>query len=273
MKALSLVIHRLCTKSLFFFIIAFFIGSGLMPEEVDAKRRGYSRSRSRSSSYRRSRSSSRRRSSTTRSRRRSKGGSIGRIFSSSTKPKSSVRPRSKSTQGASSYDTSRRRSVRSRPRRRRRPRYSNRGQWWSTPSSYKRMWRKTFRPKRRFRQSFYSRNRPILDVWDPYFLASAATTLFWYHHWDESEIQEALYTDHVLEDEDLKILETEVEAYHTQGVEKDPEYLPDGIGPQDAYSTNYLDRERRRRQEGGGGLIILVSILAGLGLGFKFLRG
>ena len=58
-----------------------------------------------------------------------------------------------------------------------------------------------------------------------------------------------------------------------QGIARDPEYLPEGFGPQDAYSDAYLDRERRRREEGGGGLVLLVSILVGLGLGFKFFRG
>jgi hypothetical protein len=110
-------------------------------------------------------------------------------------------------------------------------------------------------------------------VWDPYFLASAATVLFWYHHWDDPEIQEALYEDHVLEDAELLKLESKVQAYEAEGIVRNPDYLPEGINPQDAYSNAYIERERRRQEEGGGGLVLLVSILVGLGLGFKFLRG
>ena len=128
------------------------------------------------------------------------------------------------------------------------------------------------KPRRRFRRSFYNRSRPIVDLWDPYFLASAATTLFWYHHWHDEEIQEALYTDHVLEDADLATLEREVQALEAQNIPRDPDYLPEGIGPEDAYSNAYIERERRNHEEGGGGLIFLGFIVIGLGIGFRFFR-
>ena len=109
-------------------------------------------------------------------------------------------------------------------------------------------------------------------MWDPYFLASAATALFWYHHWHDSEIQEALYSDHVLEDAELTKLESKVKEYETQGIVRDPDYLPEGINPQDAYSSAYIDRERRRHEESSGGLILLFSMIVGLFVGFRFMR-
>ncbi|MAD59915.1 MAG: hypothetical protein CMH49_00175 [Myxococcales bacterium] len=109
-------------------------------------------------------------------------------------------------------------------------------------------------------------------MWDPYFLASAATALFWYHHWHDSEIQEALYSDHVLEDAELTKLESKVKEYEMQGVVRDPDYLPEGISPQDAYSDSYIDRERSRHEESSGGLILLFSIIIGLFVGFRFMR-
>ena len=126
---------------------------------------------------------------------------------------------------------------------------------------------------RRFRSGFYTRRRPIIDIWDPYFLASAATSLFWYHHWDEPEIQSALYEDHVLEDADLKQLESEVQAFEAQGIVRDSEYLPEGIAPQDAYSDHYIENERQRQEESGTGLIVLISVILGIGLGSRLLRG
>ena len=240
-------------------LLAIFAFSVLIPEDVDARRRGVSRSR-RSSSYGRSKPRSSRRS--TRSRRK-KGMNFGSIFSSSKKAKSS---KSRSRSAVRSSSRSRSRSRRSRPR------YKNRGSWWSQTSSLKRTWRKSFRPRRRFRRNFFSRHRPIVDIWDPYFLASAATTLFWYHHWHDPEIQEALYEDHVLEDAELLSLENEIKRLEAQGIVRDSEYLPEGIAPQDAYSDAYIRRERRRHNEGGSGLIILVSIIVGLGIGSKLLN-
>ena len=173
----------------------------------------------------------------------------------------------------------RRRSTQSsRSRRRsgsygRRSRYQDRGSWWTRSSHLKRGWRNTFRPRRQFRRSFFNSHRRIVDIWDPYFLASATTALFWYHHWESPEIHEALYEDHVLEDADLAALELEVKALEAKGVPRDPDYLPEGIGPEDAYSDDYLSQERRRREEGGSGLLFLGFVAIGLGIGFKFFRG
>lgn len=266
------LLSNLKLKTLFFCLFSLIFTDLMLSEEAEARRRGYSRSRSRSSSYR----SSRRRSSSSRSSRgssrsrrstrsipRSKGLNIKGIFTSS-KP----RKRARGTQRSSNQV---RRSNSRRPRRSRR--YKSYGNWWQSASTLKRSWRNNFRPRRRFRRSFFKRHRPIVEVWDPYFLASAATALFWYHHWHDPEIQEALYSDHVLEDAELVALEKKVKAYETQGIVRNPDYLPEGISPQDAYSTAYIDRERRRHENGGGGLILLISIIVGLGLGFKFFRG
>ena len=169
-------------------------------------------------------------------------------------------------------ETQRRPSRKSR-RARRRSRFRDRGDWWLRTSSRKAGWRRLRKPRRRFRRSFFNRPRPIIDIWDPYFLASATTTLFWYHHWEDREIQEALYTDHVLEDADLATLEREVQALEAKDIPRDPDYLPEGVGPEDAYSDAYLERERQRHHEGGGGLIFLGFIVVGLGIGFRFFRG
>jgi hypothetical protein len=109
-------------------------------------------------------------------------------------------------------------------------------------------------------------------VWDPYFLASAATALFWYHHWDEPEIHEALYEDHVLPDEEFTRLQTEVQRYEAEGLPRDPEYLPEGIAPEDAYADEYIRSVYAEEEESGAGLIFLASVLGGLVLCFALFR-
>ena len=266
-------LFNLKLKTLFFCLFSLILSDLILSDDAEARRRGYSRSRSRSSSYRSSRRRSTSSRNTSRSRRprgtrrsarsRSKGLNLN-VFSSS-KPKKRV--------NRSRPNTSQKRTRRANSRRpRRAKRYASYGSWWLGSSTLKRSWRSNFRPRRRFRRSFFNRHRPIVEVWDPYFLASAATALFWYHHWHDSEIQEALYSDHVLEDAELIKLESKVKEYEVQGIVRDPDYLPEGISPQDAYSSTYIDRERRRHEESSGGLILLFSMIVGLFVGFKFMR-
>lgn len=257
--------HLLYRRGVFLMMLSFMALILVIPEEADARRNGFSSSRSRSRSSSRSRprtrtsgSRSSRPSGESRrtSSRRQKGVGLGSLIGSS-----DSRARSQRAPSHGSSHT------------RRRARYRDRGTWWLRTSSRKSGWRTSRKPRRRFRSSFYNRPLPIVDIWDPYFLASAATPLFWYHHWQDQEIQEALYTDHVLEDAELVSLEREVQALEAQNIPRDPDFLPEGIGPEDAYSDAFLDRERKRQEEGGGGLIFLGFVAIGLGVGFRFFRG
>ena len=243
-------------------------------DEAEARRRGYSSSRRSSRSASRSRRSSR---SSTRRPTRRRGSGLSRSAYQPSRSQSSTR-RSRSARKARPSTSSRssrsarspRRTSTSRYGRRSRSRYRTHGSWWRSRSTLKPRWRSAKR-RWRFRSSFYERPR-YARVWDPYFLATAATALFWYHHWDDHDIHEALYVDHVLPDDELHRLEGEVQTLRTQGITIDPDYLPEGVGPQDAYSKAYIDEVYREREESGSGLILLGSILGGLLLCFALFR-
>ena len=101
-----------------------------------------------------------------------------------------------------------------------------------------------------------------MGVWDIYFL-SHATDLFWYHHWREPAIQRALYQDHVLQDAELTRLEQKVNALEAQQLTRDPDYLPEGVSPQDAYSDEYIRRVRREEEGSSIWLILFGSVFGG----------
>jgi hypothetical protein len=49
-----------------------------------------------------------------------------------------------------------------------------------------------------------------------------------------------------------------------------PDYLPDGIEPQDMYSGAYIQSVRTDEEENGIGFILLMSILGGAGFAYFF---
>lgn len=96
--------------------------------------------------------------------------------------------------------------------------------------------------------------------------------MFWYHHWHEPALQRALYQDRVLQDVELSRLEARIHAMEADNITRDPDYLPEGIAPYDAYSEEYL-REIGEEEGSGLGLIFLFSIFGGAIIGyFLFFR-
>jgi hypothetical protein len=73
----------------------------------------------------------------------------------------------------------------------------------------------------------------------------------------------------VLQDAELARLESRVHALEGQNIDRDPDYLPDDIGPQDAYSEEYL-REIRNEEGSGMGFVLLLSIFGGVLFGYVF---
>ena len=257
-----------------------------VPEEVEARRRGFSSSRSsRSRSSRSSRSSSRRSSWSGSSSSRRKGGSFSGTFRSSsslgrTRARSSTRssPRARSSSNTRTRSSSRTRSrarstryqstgYRDTRYRQRAPRYRERyGSWWSRPSRLKTRWRSTPSYRYRFRDRYYGGGYSV-GVWDVLFL-SHASSLFWYHHWHEPSIRRALYQDNLLKGAELRRLEAEVHALEAQNIARDPDYLPDGVSPQDAYNDAYIRQIRDEEQGSSLWLILFGSVFGGALLGY-----
>lgn len=122
-----------------------------------------------------------------------------------------------------------------------------------------------------------------VGVWDLFFL-STVNQLFWYHHWNDAAIQRALYQDRMLQDDELRKLEARVRELESQGVQRDPDYLPADVDPDLAHSKEYVDAhpaEFYAESDGGsrdggsrgGGLWLLlgVSVVGLLGYGL-FMR-
>ena len=113
---------------------------------------------------------------------------------------------------------------------------------------------------------------PSIGIWDIYFL-SHASHLFWYHHWHEPAIQRALYQDNLMQDKELARLQAKVEELEEQGVERNPDYLPDDVNPEDAFSDDYIEQIKREEEASGLGLWLLGGLLAlGLGIYFMFIK-
>ena len=56
----------------------------------------------------------------------------------------------------------------------------------------------------------------------------------------------------------------------TQNLVRNPDYLPDGIEPQDMYSDAYIQSVRTDEEESGVGFILFMSILIGAGFAYFF---
>lgn len=138
--------------------------------------------------------------------------------------------------------------------------------WWNHGSTWKSTWRNNRSYRWHFRDRYYGYQGYQVGIWDLYFL-SHASDLFWYHHWQEPALQSALYEDRVLQDAELTRLESRIHAMEAEQIARDPDYLPDGIAPYDAYSDEYL-REIRAEEESGLGLILLLSIFGGALVGY-----
>jgi hypothetical protein len=78
-----------------------------------------------------------------------------------------------------------------------------------------------------------------VGMWDLFFL-STVNHLFWYHHWQDRDIQRALYKEQMLDKEELAKLEARVKELETQGVPRDPNYLPEDADPDLAHSKSYV---------------------------------
>ena len=102
---------------------------------------------------------------------------------------------------------------------------------------------------------------------------SHTNDLFWYHHWNDRSIQNALYSQHVLQDAELTRLEQKMNALEQQGITRNANYLPDGIGPEDAYAQDYIRSVAYEEEEGNVGFIVFMSILVGAFIAyFMFFR-
>ena len=283
----------------FKFLPLFFLLFALItPEEIEARRRGFSRSRgSRSASRRSSRSSSRSYSRSSSSRRSSWGGSSyrkkGGLFGSSSRSSRNLGSSSRSSRRATSRKSSSsarssarnsrtsKRRPRSSSRRSNRyvssrwgssqPRYRSQNRWWSKRSTWKSRWRNNRKYRYRFRSRYYDSYTPYssVGIWDLFFL-SHASDLFWYHHWHDQSIKRALYQDRVLQDAELARLEAKMKQLETQQILRNPDYLPEGVEPQDMYSESYIESVQRDEEETGVGFILLLSILGGAGFAYFF---
>ena len=56
----------------------------------------------------------------------------------------------------------------------------------------------------------------------------------------------------------------------SQNLIRDPDYLPDGVEPQDMYSEAYIESVRMDEEESGIGFILFISILIGAGFAYFF---
>ena len=108
-----------------------------------------------------------------------------------------------------------------------------------------------------------------IGVWDLFFLSSV-NHMFWHHHWHEPAIQRALYKDNLLQDEELKKLEKRVKELEAEGVKRDPNYLPEDVDPDLAYSKEYVNKnpdefygdvEEDQLQESGMGISSLMTLV------------
>ena len=125
-------------------------------------------------------------------------------------------------------------------------------------------------PVRGFRRGFYA--GPMawgygsVGIWDIFFLSSVSR-MFWYHHWHDPGIQRALYKENMLQDEELKKLEARVKELEGEGVPRDPNYLPEGVDPDLAYSKEYVASNRdefyasKDEPEEGGGFLSIFSFM------------
>jgi hypothetical protein len=79
-----------------------------------------------------------------------------------------------------------------------------------------------------------------VGMWDLFFL-STVNHLFWYHHWQDRDIQQALYKEQLLDKAELTKLEVRVKELEAQGVPRDPNYLPEDVDPDLAHSKTYVE--------------------------------
>ena len=78
-----------------------------------------------------------------------------------------------------------------------------------------------------------------VGIWDLFFLMTVRD-MFWYHHWRDPGIQRALYKDNLLQKEEVQRLEKRVAELEKQGVKRNPNYLPEDVDPDLAYSKEYV---------------------------------
>lgn len=112
--------------------------------------------------------------------------------------------------------------------------------------------------QRRYRQPTYRMNptfyggRPwggwgygaySVGIWDVFFL-STVSHMFWYHHWHDPSLQQALRKDNLMQKEELARLEARVKELEAKGVPRDPNYLPPEVDPDLAYSKEYVEKHQ-----------------------------
>lgn len=120
-----------------------------------------------------------------------------------------------------------------------------------------------------------------VGIWDLYFL-STMTHHFWYHHWHDQSLQQALYRDNLLTKQELKNLEQKVAQLENDRIKRDPNYLPEGATPEVAYSKDYQTKQASyseepptledQTSEGGGVTTLSILFLLGAGFYLFFLR-
>jgi hypothetical protein len=106
-----------------------------------------------------------------------------------------------------------------------------------------------------------------VGMWDLFFLSSVSN-MFWYHRWHDPGIQRALYKENMLQKDELQRLETKVKELETQGVTRDPNYLPKDVDPDIAYSKDYVEKhktefyaDKKEPEEAGGGFLGIFGFL------------
>ena len=82
-----------------------------------------------------------------------------------------------------------------------------------------------------------------VGIWDVFFL-STVSHMFWYHHWHDPGIQRALRQENLMQKEELAKLEKRVGELESQGVKRDPNYLPEGVDPDLAYAKDYVEKNQ-----------------------------
>lgn len=84
-----------------------------------------------------------------------------------------------------------------------------------------------------------------VGMWDLFFL-STVNNMFWYHHWNDQHIKQALYEKKILDSKALADLESQVKELEAQGIPRDPNYLPDDVTPDVAYAKEYVQNNNNQ---------------------------
>lgn len=106
-----------------------------------------------------------------------------------------------------------------------------------------------------------------VGIWDLFFL-STANHMFWYHHWNDQHLRQALYEKKLLDNQELANLESRIKELEAQGVPRDANYLPDDVTSDVAYSKEFIDVNNSST---ASGYLIYIFIILGVGY-FIFVR-